>query len=114
MFLLKSKREEKNMVHKMKRISSKGQVTIEIDIPKDIENYKQLDEFLWKKFHLSVDTNGDYEGSIFSGDDLRSWVGDVDEFGGGSATLVLRPRYYAQSFSNEWRKLKKSGRIIGV
>jgi len=62
---------------------------IEIDIPESIHTYKQLSKHLRKKFGIDVGTDEDYEGYLFYNPDLRSMMGFVEEFGGGSVILNI-------------------------
>jgi hypothetical protein len=93
-------------------LPTSGQVRIEVDIPTSVDTPKKLSKYLWKNYHFEISTEEDYEDHLFYNPDLRSEMGFVEESGSGSVILVVFPKYFAEFYPDEWKKLSKVSRVI--
>jgi hypothetical protein len=79
---------------------------------KGINTYRKLKNYLWKNFHIDLDTDSKSENfeDLFYNSDLRSHMGFMVEFG----VFVIFPQYYiiGEEWAKMWRRLVRESDII--
>ena len=103
------------MVHRLKKknilVKPPKELLVDVKIPNNIDTYKKLSKHLWKTYNIDVDLSEDNYGDLFWNPDLRSFMGWVEDFGGGWASLRILPKYYSVACKDEWEKLIKNSEI---
>ena len=71
--------------------------------PRGGESDESMNRGMWKRYHFYADTDpkSEYEGHLFYNQDLRSIMGEVEDFCGDTLVLHITPRYYARMWGEE-------------
>jgi len=71
--------------------------------PRGGETDEAMNRTMLRRYHfeIDIDRHSDYEGHIFYNADLRSIMGEVEDWWGGHIVMVVSPRYYARQWGPE-------------
>lgn len=101
---------------KQAMLNPPSEVILDVSLPQDIETYKQLQKYFWRKLHIDIDVNpeSDYFEHLFYNQDLRSFMGIMLEF---PSVFVIFPKYYRDDnpntmWSKMWRQLVRQSEIL--
>jgi hypothetical protein len=71
--------------------------------PRGGEGDEAMNRGMFRRYHFYADTDrhSEMEGALFYNQDMRSWMGEVEDFCGDTLVLFVHPRYYARQWGKE-------------
>jgi hypothetical protein len=112
------KRSNSNVIG---RRSIPDQVQLVTKIPRSVDTYDKLREYMVKIYHIDVETDPDSDDfqKLYYNQDLRSMMGFIVEFDPGNEVfMILFPKYYVDwnqpnsYWTKRWNLLIDTSRVV--